>query len=223
MYAQNTKSTKMKKAYLFGLMLSILLFSCNSTQDKEANTEALNEQLTSSTNIKEASKSFAQGGATNSEEYFSGLLSSVVEIDVKLREIVRLDETDAAVNKINAVLDTTLSKIEQGRKAIKLYQNEDWPKRAEFHEITEEWYTAVEGLINDHYRQLAEPMSRDMNTWTAEEMQAYEAYLDAFDLYLDIDNRWIDFQDVYAEANEFILEGTINEEAMLEEELISNE
>lgn len=209
----------MKRIILASLLAGFSLVACNSAETEQEGTAELNNKLDNSTAIKEASVSFAEGGATNSGEYYSGLVSCIVEIDVKLREIIALDEQDATEKQILAVLDETISKVQAGRKSIGLYADRDWPKRAEFHTLTEKWFTTVEDLVNNHYRPMAEPMSRSMDTWTDEELAQYEVYLAAFDTYLDVDNEWIDFQEEYAAANEFTLEGTIDEEAMMEEEL----
>lgn len=213
----------MKKVYLAGVAAMLVLASCNGSGDSDSeetvNSDALNERLTDATDIIEASKSFGMGGAKNGEEYFSGILSGVVEVDVKLREITKLDQIDASEEQINTVLDSTLAKIQRGRKAINLYTNETWPQRAEFHALTEEWYTAVEGLVHNYYRELAEPMSRPDDTWSQEELDFYDEYLVAYDSYLEIDSRWVDYQYTYAAANNFRIEGTIDEESMVEQEM----
>lgn len=195
----------------------LLLGSCG--ESSSVDSDALNEMLTDSQDIQEAALSFGEGGATNGEEYFSGILAEVVEVDVKLREITQLDEMDATEEEINHVLDTTLSKIEAGRAAINLYTSESWPKRAEFHALTVEWFAAVEGLVNEFLYDLAEPMSRPDDTWSDEELAFYDEYLVGYEAYLEIDSRWVDFQYDYAAANGFTISGTIDEEAMVEEEL----
>src|SRR5690606_11814740 len=101
----------MKKVYLAGVAAMLVLGSCSGSEDSAeevVNSDALNERLTDANDILEASKSFGQGGATNGEEYFSGILSGVVEVDVKLREITKLDQIDASEKQINTVLDSAL-------------------------------------------------------------------------------------------------------------------
>lgn len=203
----------MKRIFLAGLTALLFLGSCGES----TNSEALTGSLTDTDDVQEAVKSFSEGGARNGEEYFSGILAAVVDVDVKLREVMRLDEMDSSEDKINDVLDSTLAKIEAGRKAISVYKSESWPKRAEFHDLTMEWFASVESLVNDYLVDLAEPMSRADETWSQEELDFYDEYLDAYEVYLDVDGRWVDFQYVYADANGFRIEGTIDEDAMVDE------
>ncbi len=66
-------------------------------------------------------------------------------------------------------------------------------------------------------------MSRADDTWTDEEYALYDAYADAYENdYIDVDSRWVDFQYVYADANDFEISGTIDEESMVEEELATD-
>lgn len=209
----------MKKVFLAGLTAVLFLGSCGESADSDALTGA----LTDASDVQEAVKSFADGGATNGEEYFSGILAAVVDVDVKLREVMRMDEMDSPEDKINDVLDSTLAKIDAGRNAINVYKSESWPKRAEFHTLTMEWFATVENLVNDYLIDLAEPMSRADDTWSQEELDFYDEYLVAYEAYLEVDGRWVDFQYVYAAANGFTIEGTIDEEAMVDEELSAAE
>ncbi len=185
----------------------------------ESLTNALDEALTESDDIEAAVASFSEGGARDGEEYFSGILAEVVEVDVKFREVEALDEIDASQEDIVRVLDTTIVMIADARKALDLYTGENWSKRAEFHELSLEWFASVETLINDYVYDLSEAMAKPDEEWTDEEIDLYNEYLVAYDDYLDVDSRWVDFQYVYAEANGFTISGTIDEEAMVEEQM----
>lgn len=194
---------------------ALILSSCGGGVDNSA----LDERLTASEDVEAAVASFSEGGATNGEEYFSGVLAEVVEVDVKFREVESLDEIDAAEEDITAVLDEAIEKIKSSRKSLDLYKNESWSKRQEMHDLTIEWFAVVEALINDYLYDLAEPMSRPDDTWTDEELLFYDDYATAYDEFLDVDGRWVDFQYVYAAANGFVISGTIDEDAMVEEEM----
>lgn len=219
----------MKKVYLAGVAAMLVFASCSESGGNDSDTDsdyvdsdALDIRLEDSDDIERAAISFGQGGATNGEEYFSGLLAEVVEVDVKLREVTSLDNMDASEEEIMKVLDSTLSKVEKGRASIQLYTDKSWPKRAEFHDLTVEWFDAVDGLVNDYLYDLAEPMSRPDDSWTDEEYEFYEEYVVALKAYYEIDNRWVEFQYEYADANGFEISGTIDEDSMVEE-AISND
>ena len=207
----------MKKIFLAGLAAVLVLGSCDSKSD------ALDGISTDSDNIVEdihdAVVSFGEGGATNGDEYFSGILSAVVEVDVKIKEIDVLDNNDATEVEIKAVLDSALHKIKVGTDAMNLYKNEDWPQRAEFHILTLEWFDSVDGLVNNYLYQLAEPMSRPDETWTDEEIDLYDEYSLAREDFNEIDGRWVDFQYTFAAANDFTLSGFIDEDEMVEQEV----
>lgn len=169
--------------------------------------------------IDNAVHSFADGEAGTAQQYFSGLVAEVVKVDVKFREIEALDEIDASKDKFTAVCDSAVALIADAKKAMNLYSDKTWPKRAEFHDLTLEWFAAIEGMVNDYLYDLADPMSRPDETWTDEELDFYTEYTEAYEAYYDVDARWVDFQYEFAAANNFELGGTIDEEAMINEEV----
>lgn len=209
----------MKKFYLVGIVATgLLLGSCG--EQSSSNDDILGEVLTDKEDFDAAVKSFGEGGATDGREYFDGVLAEVVGVDVKFREVLSLDEMDASEEEITAVLDSAVHKIKEGREALNLYADKNWPKRAEMHDLTMEWFTSIEGLINNYLYKLAGPMSKPDDTWTDADYDLYDEYADAYENgYLEVDNRWVDFQYEYADANNFEISGTIDEEALVEEEL----
>ena len=214
----------MKRVYLAGVAATVLLLGSCGDRSSEL-SDALNDidmsdiltEDAGTDDIHDAAAGFAEGLSGTGQEYFSGLLAEVIEVDVKFKEVERMDEMDAETDKINETLDATLEKIEEGRKAIALYEDKTWPKRAEFHTLTEEWFAAVEDLVNDHLYDLADPMSRPEDTWTDEEWTAYENYEEALMAYYEVDTRWVEFQYGYADANGFEIGGTIDEDAMVDD------
>ncbi|MFT4602006.1 MAG: hypothetical protein ACI857_002192 [Arenicella sp.] len=204
----------MKKLF-YVLPLAVLLMSCGegSSDDFDITEDSGVDD------INDAVASFNEGGAYDAESYFEGLVAEVVNIDVKFREVEALDEIDGSEDDINGVLDSAIHYIANGRKALDMYSDKSWSKRAEFHELTLEWFASVEGLINDYLYELAEPMSRADETWTDEEIDFYTEYSEAYKGFYEIDNEWVDFQYEYAAANGFTLGGTIDEEALVDEEL----
>lgn len=205
----------MRKIYLAGMAATLLLASCGESND------ALDTQLTDSESVEQAAISFAEGGATNGEDYFSGIVAEVVGVDVKFREVTELDKMDASAEEITAVLDEGKQKIADGRKALDMYADASWPKRKEFHDLTLEWFASIESLIDTYLYDLAAPMSKADDEWTEEEVDFYNEYIVALEEYYEVDNRWVDFQYEYASANGFEIGGTIDEDAMVSEELES--
>jgi hypothetical protein len=214
----------MKRVYLAGMAATVfLLGSCvdrSSDPEDVFNNIDMSEILTDDADtddIHDAAAGFAEGLSTTGQGYFSGLLAEVIEVDVKFKEVERMNDMDATEEKIDETLDATLEKIEEGRAAIALYEGKSWPKRAEFHTLTEEWFDAVEGLVNDYLYDLSEQMSRPDEDWTDEEWVAYDDYLEALEAYYEVDTRWVEFQYDYADANGFEIGGTIDEDAMVDD------
>ena len=208
----------MKKFLIAIPMAALFLASCGS------NDTALDEILEDKEDFDAAVNSFAEGNAKDGEEYFSGLLAEVIEVDVKYREVETLDEMDAPVEKINATLDSCLHIIKEAKVALNKYKNKDWPKRAEFHDLTLEWFAGIEGLVNDYLRPLAEPMSKPDEDWTDDEIELYEEMQDAYYDFLDVDERWVEFQHTYAAANGFQLgTETIDVDALVEQDMAAEE
>ncbi len=205
----------MKKIYLAGLVALLGLASCGDS----SNSDALTGQLTDSEGIQEAALSFGEGGATDGNQYFNGLVAAVVAVDVKFGEIDRLDEMDASEDKIKAGIDSTLKKIEEGRAAIELYKDKTWPKRAEFHTLTVEWFATIENIVKTNVTPLVAAMAKPAEEMTDAESTLYDGYLTALETYYEVDGRWVAFQYDYAAANGFTIEGTIDEEAIMDEEL----
>lgn len=207
----------MKKSFLYLPLSLAFLASCGESQ---SNSDALNQIMNDQEDFQEATVSFEDGGATNGEEYFFGVQAEVVEIDVKLREIDNLDEMDATEAEFKEHLDTMVIMIDACKKAMDLYKGKGWPKQDELQALTVEWVDAVKGLIDNHLRGLAAPMSIPDDQWTDANLEAYDAYAVAYEEYLEVDSRWVDFQYTYAAANGFQLSSeTIDMDALIEEDM----
>lgn len=126
---------------------------------------------------------------------------------------------DSSEDKIKAGIDSTLKKIEEGRAAIELYKDKTWPKHAEFHTLTLEWFAAVENIVKTNVTPLVAAMAKPAEEMTDAESTQYDAYIAALETYYEVDGRWVAFQYDYAAANGFTIEGTIDEEAIMDEEL----
>lgn len=207
----------MKIQFLF-----ILLFTTNFTLFSQTD-EVENDEIDQY--IKKA-ESFGEGNAINGEDYYEGLLASALIIDYHLRLFNELDEKDAKKKETVNNSKLCLKRIKNLRKALKIYENNNWPLRAEFDKLTLRWVEAIENLIKTYIIPLAEPFSRPDDTWTDEELTFYDKYLVDFDKYLEIDEEWVAFQYTFANANNFIVEGTVDIEKWVnptEEEVVPND
>lgn len=204
----------MKKLLLIIPMAALLLASCGG------NDTSLNEILTDKSDFDNAANSFADGNAKDGEEYFAGLLAEVIKVDVKYHMISDLDEMNASEKKISAALDSVLFVMKDARKALNKYKSKNWPNRAEFHDLTLEWFDAVEELVEDYARPLVKAMAKADEDLTDDEIDLYVEWEDAYSEFLNIDQEWVDFQRTYASANGFQLsDETIDTDALKEEEL----
>lgn len=186
----------MKKFILYSLILSFALISCGGDTEE---TETVEDEP-------EVDLPFEQGGAKNAEDYFSGVVSHVKRVDAKLRYIRDLDDMDASVDSINTELDSILYLTEEDKKILKMYESKEWPKTADFQELTMNWYASVEMLVNDHFYKLAEPMSRPDKTWSPQDKELYYEYETAyFDDFFVTDKEWVAFQKEFAAANDISL------------------
>ena len=197
-------------------MAAMFLASCGS------NDTALEENLDDIESFDAAVNSFADGNAKDPLGYFNGLLAEVIEVDVKFHEVDRLDEMNASVEEINNTLDSCLERMSQARVALELYRGKNWPRRAEFHDLTLEWFDVVEEIVTDYLRPLATAMSKPDEDLTDEDYDLYEEYGYANEDYVEVDGRWVAFQHTFADANDFKLgTNTVDVEALIEEELAS--
>lgn len=218
----------MKKFLMVVPVAALFLASCgnggsNDVEDLGYDEDALDQRLEDKEDFDNAANTFAHGGAKDGKEYFFGVLAEVIEVDVQIQKIRTLDEIDAPEADFNATLDSCLQFCANGRKSLELYKDRTWPKRKELHDLTLEWYDHIEGLVKDHLRALAEPMSRPDETWTEDELNAYGEYLDAREEYLEVDERWVNFQYEYVEANGFQLsDETIDVNALIEQDMAEN-
>jgi len=208
----------MKKILLILPAIALFIGSCGN---QEVANDALDTKMEDKDDFDDAIVSFADGEATTGEQYFFGVQAEVVEIDVKLREMEDLDAMDAPVSDFNASMDEMIEMINGTRKALDLYKTKDWPKRQELHDLTIEWVAGVETLVNDYLRDLAEPLSGPDDNWSDSNLELYEKYIEAEEtFYADIDDRWVQFQDVFAAANGFELsDEAIDMEALIEDDL----
>lgn len=204
----------MKRLLLFVPVVAMMMASCGSSDT------SLDEVLEDINDIDNAANSFAEGNAKDGEEYFSGLLAEVIEVDVKYREMEELDMQDASEKEITAVLDSCLLSIKEAKKALNLYKDKDWPKRAEFHDLTLEWFAGIENMVKKYAKPLAAAMAKPDEDWTDDEYDLYDQWQEDYDEFLDLDNRWVEFQHEYAAANGFMLSSeTIDVDALVEEDM----
>ncbi|MDX2360548.1 MAG: hypothetical protein QNK23_07060 [Crocinitomicaceae bacterium] len=167
--------------------------------------DPLEDVMETSEDFEAGAESFARGEAKNGEQYFFGTLAQVIEVDVQMQLVDILDENDASEAEFEEIISTTLEMISTGRKSLDLYKNKKWPLQSKFHKLTLQWYAGTERVINDYVKKLAEPMSRPDATWSEEELTLYDEYLAAYEDFLDVDKEWVDFQYVFADANDFSL------------------
>lgn len=180
----------------------------------------LNLQEESPTTVEEYRKNtrpLADGEVTTALGYFEGVLGYVMQIDAHFLKFEKLDKEDAPLASFNANTNTCRSLIFDLRRAMGLYANQNWQKRKEFNAITEKWISIIEELLAKYLVPLSEPMSRPDDSWTKKELKLYdEKYLSAYDRYLKIDQAWVDFQTVFAEANNFTLGAGIDSNTILD-------
>jgi hypothetical protein len=164
--------------------------------------------------------SFHQGKATNAEEYFFGILAQVIWIDVKYNAVEYLDSANVSPTQFKLHFDFMNSMIEDCKRAMKTYEGRGWVKQKELQDLTVEWLDAMMLLVNDYMRPLAEAMSLPKTSWTTIHLALYEKFLLAREDYFDVDNRWVDFQYVYAAANGFDLsDETIDLDPLIQEDI----
>jgi hypothetical protein len=100
---------------------------------------------------------------------------------------------DASEDKIKAGIDSTLKKIEEGRAAIELYKDKSWPKRAEFHTLTLEWFSTIENIVKSNVTPLVAAMAKPAEEMTDAESDLYDAYIESLETYYEVDGRWGSF------------------------------
>ena len=187
-------------------VLFFLFLCCGSSF---AQHEPLDQKLITEEDLVAAAASFGQGNATNAVRYYKGILAGLVHIDQLLASYVIMDEADAPVCAFIENIVQTLSIIKQTKESLKLYKSEDWILHNKMEGKTLDWLNSVEGLMDDYMVKLAEPLSRADETWSEDEYKFYDKYLEAYDKFLAIDDDQIAFQYLFAEENDFTIEGEI--------------
>lgn len=194
----------------------LFLASCGAGTEE---SNALNERLENKDDFDAAAVSFSNGEASTGEQYFFGVLADVVKVDAKVLEIDNLDDKDAELSVFNETLDSCLILIKDTRKALDLYKDKTWPKREKLHDLTIEWLSTVENIVNTYLRQLAPAMAVADEEWTDADFDLYDKYVAALEVYDEVDGRWVEFQFEFAKANDFELNETetIDMDALVEE------
>jgi hypothetical protein len=190
-----SKSFKMKKFAFCFVLFGIFLSSCGGSE----------EETTVEESAPEIDLPFEKGGAKLPNEYFDGVVFSLKEVDEKLKYVFELDDMNASEDSIRTELDSMVSMIADAKKVLSLYEQKDWPETANFQEITFKWYNALQGLINDYYYDLAEPMSRPDDSWSDEDVALYDEYVLSYYDFFEIDQEWVTYQTTFAKANNFEL------------------
>ena len=100
-----------------------------------------------------------------------------------------------------------------------MYKDKKWSKRAEFHVLTMEWFATIEKIVKTNLTPLVAAMAKPAEEMTRVESKKYDKYINALEKYYDVDGRWVAFQYQYAAANGFVIEGIIDQDALLDKEL----
>ena len=204
----------MKKTLFVIPLFALLLASCGGKENH------LEDLLQDKEDFDNATLTFAEGGAETGEQYFFGVQAEVISVDVKFREVEMLDDEDAPVEEINAMLDSVNLIIKNSRSAMKKYNGKDWPLQNELNEVTNKWFDGIKMLVDDYLRPLAPAFAKPDGDWTDDEIDLYTEYLDAYDEYLEIDEEWVNFQYDYASANGFTFGSeTIDVDALVNEDM----
>ena len=182
----------MKRFLFIPMMFTLLMYSCGGVEES-------NETVEDEPNVE---LPYEQGGAEDPKAYFEGLAGHLNRVDEKLRYVRELDDLNASADSINTELDSILTLTAEDKKIVMMYDDKDWPEKDSLQKLTMSWYDAVEMLVNDHFVNLAEPMSRPDESWTEEDKELYHQFEAAyFDIFFVTDQNWIGFQDVFTEAN----------------------
>ena len=210
----------MKKFLIAIPAAAMLLASCGGG----SHNDALEAQIDTLDEILAAGGSFNEGNAATAEQYFFGVQAEVVEIDIKMAEIDKLDQMDADVEEFNAVIDSALHIMTECRKAMALYEDKNWAKKDKLNELTHEWFDGMVDIINNYVKDLAEPMSRPDEDLTDDEFDLFAEYYAALEeFYADIDMRWVEFQYEYGDEHGIVFgDESYDVEELAEEEMAAN-
>lgn len=168
--------------------------------------ESLEENIESYEDFERAAEMFYDGEANSGKGYFSGVLAEVILIDIQYQRIEVLDLEDAPEHEIMKTFDACLEQIIHCRTAIKQYSGENWPKKSELNQFTFQWISHVEAILNEFAKPLAKALAKPDDEWTDEELALYDDWVTKEADFLIVDDEWVDFQAVYAEANGFSLD-----------------
>jgi hypothetical protein len=153
------------------------------------------------------SQAFNQGKVTTSEQYFYGILSEIIEIDLLHREVEVLDDKDGDRNQIDRRIDSCELRIQRTSETLAQYSNKEWSQQSDFQSLTEKWLDRMTVVI-EKLRPMSDAFSRSDTSWSQKEYDLYESYSIAVDSLTLIDRQWVDYQYNYAEANGFELDTT---------------
>jgi|GEM_PF-3349360 len=166
--------------------------------------------------FKENARTLSNGEATDAVTYFDGVFGYIIQIDAHFNSFTALDEEDAALTEFNLTINLCRSLIFDLRKAMVLYQDKRWEKKSEFDKLTHKWVGIVEKILDKYIVQLAEPMSKPDSEWSDKELKLFnDKYLSAYETYLEIDQEWVDFQRIFANANYFTLGPEVDADSIL--------
>lgn len=174
-----------------------------------AQDEPLDRDLYTKEDLIAASASFEEGNADTPSRYYSGILAGMVHVDEFLNTFMLFDDENAPTYRFRENIAECLSIINQTRNSLNQYKFHKWALQKKMYGKTLDWLKAVEGLMTDYMIKLADPLSRSDSTWVEEEFKFYDRYLKEYEKFFKIDDDWVAFQYVFAEENDFDVEGEV--------------
>lgn len=198
---------KMKKSLLL-IAGAGLLASCGSDlTEEELNDmfeDAWDEQTTIES-LEEEAENFAEGNVYTALGFFDGMVAENVEVSVKFAEIEDIYYEGGTTEEIIAKVDACVEECNTYAAALQMNSSASYPKAQEWIRLSQEWNDMVLDLCNNYCYDMAEIWWKDYDELTDAELDLWDEYDMAYDAWLDMDWEWVDFQEVYADANDISL------------------
>lgn len=162
---------------------------------------------------------FEKGESSSARNFFEGLVNLIVEVDVQFRRIEYLDLIQTStIKEFKQTHKSILKNIKYARKIFSKYKEPRWKLQSKFLKLSHEWLDQIEHLSMVHLKPLLNMLVIPDDDWTDADIKKWDNYAEDYKIYYEVDSEWVDYQYIFAEANDFELSGTIDEEEMIRSE-----
>lgn len=195
--------TNLMKNYLVVALILISGFA------KAQDHELLDRQNVTFDEFEETLDYFRTVNDITPRQFFNGCLSVLILTENDFLQFDLMNDRNAPRDSFELHYRNSLNRIAISQGSIMRFAGQNWNELSQFSALSIKWLNTVKSVMDNELSAMFDQFTRSSKTWTDAERKLYDDYTLAYDKYLEVDGEWVNFQHVFAKANDFSIEGEV--------------